>query len=63
MSRYDFALQLLEQVPSVMTAYFGMIGSGDQNVVIGGLLGLLGLGYIVFKLVRRFWIRLVLDNI
>lgn len=44
MSRYDFALQLLEQVPSVMTTYFGMIGSGDQNAVIGGVLGLLGLG-------------------
>ena len=63
MSKYDLITQLMGQIPSVVSTYFGMIGSGDQNAVIGGLLGLVGLGYIVFKLIRRFWVRLLLGNI
>ena len=63
MSKYDFIAQLLGQFPSVVSVYFGMITSGDQSLLISGMLGLLGLGYIVFKIVKRLWLRLLLDRI
>lgn len=62
MSKYDLLTELLGQVPSVVGTYFGMIASGNQSSLIAGLLGLLGLGYIVFRIVKRFWLRLFLDR-
>lgn len=63
MSKYDFALQLLGQVPNVISTYFGMIASGDQGAIIGGILGLVGLLYIVFRLLKAFWLRIILNSI
>lgn len=63
MSKYDLLSELLGQVPSVVGTYFGMIASGDQSSLITGLLGLLGIGYVVFRVVKRFWLRLFLDRI
>lgn len=63
MSKYDLLTELLGQVPSVVGTYFGMIASGNQSSLITGLLGLLGLGYIVFRIVKRFWLRLFLDRL
>jgi len=63
MSRYDLISQILGEVPSILNTYFGMIVSGEQSAIISGLLGLLGLSYIVFKLVKRFWIRLIISGI
>lgn len=63
MSKYDFVSQLLSEVPSVIVTYFGMIVSGNQSAIIGGILGLLGLTYVVFKLLRSFWLKIILNSI
>lgn len=63
MSKYDLIVELLGQVPIVVSTYFHMLVSGDQSSITGAVLGFLGLGYMVFKIVKRFWFKLFLNTI
>lgn len=63
MSKYEFITQILGQFPSVVSTYFGMITSGNQSSLIAGILGLLGISYIILRILKRFWFRLILDRL
>jgi len=49
----------LNAIPGVANKYFGMILSGDQNLMIVGALGLIGLAYILIKM-ARVWIKAII---
>ncbi len=55
MSKYDVIIMIFNAIPSVLHSYFNMLASGNTNAIIGGLLGLLGITYFTYNLVRRFW--------
>lgn len=63
MSKYDALMMILGSVPSIVGEYFDMVLSGHQSAVIGGLLGLLGITVIVYRITRRFWRRIVLGTV
>lgn len=59
MSKYDAIMMIFNAIPSVAHSYFAMIVSGNSNAIIGGLIGLLGIMYFTYNLIRRFWRTIV----
>lgn len=52
MTKYDSIMLILNSIPSVMAEYFTMLSSGDQGAITGGLLGLLSITIICYRIIR-----------
>lgn len=63
MSKYDAIIMILGSIPSIVGDYFAMVLSGDQSAIIGGLFGLLGISVITYRILKRFWRRIVLGAV
>ena len=61
MDKWDIAMIFLNAIPGVANKYVGMILSGDQNLMIVGILGAIGLAYMLVKM-ARVWIKAIIHT-